>query len=551
MEYKQHYNLQIANMVDRALKKKKYDKFFKGMIKEATMRKAYEFDMPFDEVMSEISNIYRNVDRIEFVDSDSDSILVNGMMCYGVYHYNSKLIVLNREYYKNQLLQNNQSLEDVSMALFETMVHELQHAAQDRYDGTSGLSNDRNGNYYGDGGTEVHVETISNRLVYPRDANTSQNYRNETDGYTDITFVANIMAATFGATEKEYLYYSNKGRSGIEEFLQNISKSPEEYERNRNVYSSLETNLNTLYNLGYNEKLTTTEERSELTTQVLHNIYNKSLENIDKRLSCMDTDKINSEEISHFQYDKMKVDKIMLDTTRYYKKLNRINDMQDAFIVNEADDLLMTIGEKLLNLDSAIKGKQEFEQRGSEYFQTTIAHILDGNLNKHEFFIKEYFPNFYTEITKNKERVADKMTENLQFSTKLMEEDFDGGKVWDNSELLELIGKRLLKEIKHSENIKLFEYKGEGGKTYIQGNPKQSFLSRIKNLYYSFRNRNLDKLEEGAYASQKASHEYKEPENTLGYIEVDDETKKRIENMPINSNKELSKDNSQNSLDEK
>lgn len=201
------------------------------MLPEIFLRRAYELELSPEQFDKELETFKSQIRSITFEDSDK----FDSPHTEGVCSFENKAIMINRDYYSNSLY-DGASIEEIAQEIFGTLAHEVHHASVDDL----------------------------------------QHYRAETDGYGDITFSANIYAATFGMTEKQFLEEANKGRNNLMQVIESRAT-------NLNRVVAIERNLDCLYNLNYEAESFDYVQAMDIRRQALTGIYAYSIAELTSR----------------------------------------------------------------------------------------------------------------------------------------------------------------------------------------------------------------------------------------------------------------------------
>ena len=218
---------------------------FSPLLVDVMLRRFAEFDFSNQEIYKDMLSLVNNLRGINIGQMPNDS-----PNAAGVYFYDERKITLSEDYIKKA-----KTPEDFER-LYEIFTHEAFHAlARDEY-GNSKISKK---NSYTDVAyhslEEAIVEKAADRCVYGRrwnEANSPFFHQNEF-GYSDITYITDIIEAAYGVTEKAFLKHAIQGRTNVEEFLSDISGEREE--DTLDYLDRIELNYASLHNALYRNKL--------------------------------------------------------------------------------------------------------------------------------------------------------------------------------------------------------------------------------------------------------------------------------------------------------
>lgn len=187
---KLYYNNNLDKLLSMYITRERYGDFA-IILKDIFHRRAYEFDFSNEHMLDEVMRFANNVQKVSFVPQSEMSF----ERAMGVYMSAEREIRLSQDYFANCEISLTE--EQFGEKMFETLTHEVYH----------GISNDKNGiglTYYnylhrqweGTALDEVFTETAANRASIARTPEDAERYRSDTDGYPDITFATNLLAAS-------------------------------------------------------------------------------------------------------------------------------------------------------------------------------------------------------------------------------------------------------------------------------------------------------------------------------------------------------------------
>lgn len=187
---KLYYNDNLNRILSQYITYQKYGDFA-VILKDIFHRRAYEFEFSNEHILDEVMNFVNNVQKVSFVPRGEMSF----ERAMGVYMPAEHEIRLNQDFFANCEITLPE--EQFGEKMFETLTHEVYHGIGDRKSGT-GLTyyNYLRGQWDGTALDEVFVETAANRASIARKPEDAEHYRSDTDGYPDITFATNLLAAS-------------------------------------------------------------------------------------------------------------------------------------------------------------------------------------------------------------------------------------------------------------------------------------------------------------------------------------------------------------------
>lgn len=440
METKDIRNSTYEKLVKKALRGKKIDPTFKAVLPEIFLRRAYELELSEEDFTRELDNFSRSVERIRFADEST----FENPNSYGHQDYNRKEICLNRDAY-SKMLDRGIPLEDVCEIMFSYLTHEVFHAMECREDGCTGFMyyDAQTGNFYGTSFTEVFTETTANRCSKSRTAYDAQHYRAQTDGYSDITFISNIIAATFGKTEKEILQAAAKGRYGLQECILAGISNEEIARRAINTLNAFELHSDMLHQLNYNRDEISASgiDISFVRAQTLKNIYEISLREMNSQIE--ETQSITHPVgfIAAHKYRKDKVKCIMQDTMEQYKSYGFISPDEEQYIHDNVNGLALELSHRIIDMDVVQRNAYKFASH-DEYAQAFFL-AKDNQIRQYtEWYNSKYDLGISRDVHSTRG-----FTDNLEQDMYVFREDFDSGKQWDNDTIINKMKIQVYKEL--------------------------------------------------------------------------------------------------------
>jgi len=427
MDYKDYRNEENLKLIRMKLKQKRYDPEWQDLLEDVFLRRVYELDQPIRDLKSDLDNFVSTIDTIRFAPRE----IFRKENTMGHCDYNNREICLNRGYFISMSMRGI-SAEKISETMYDTFAHEVGHAAGKNFF-RHGLYKNSNGEYEGVALDEVFVETTANRCSQNRTVEDIKRYRAETDGYGDITFVSNILAATYGKTEKEILKVGTRGRK---ELINLLMKDSTDKDRATKSFDLIEDNLNLLYNAVYKEDGVKDENAVK---SALSGIYENSIWELSKQLE--DTKDINDIKlfIADMVYRRSKIEKIMEDIIDENVKYGRISNRDAGNIYTDAEICRIDIAIKMTNIDNINRKRQDF---APEDFAHAITLAARGEIDKYSEWYKQ---NYGIDISKRVD-LEDDITDELEYAKYVIREDFDNGKQWDNSRVINIIYDKFYEE---------------------------------------------------------------------------------------------------------
>lgn len=387
---KPYYNQAIEAELIQIIPYKKY-KEFAMLLRDIFHRRAYEFGLSDQEILAEARNFVKNVDTIEFAPKEE----MSEENSVGGYAVVNKAIKLNQDYYMNE--ENNTKTSDFSLAMYSTLVHEVYHAINDYSSdrGFMGLSyfDASKEMWVGSALDEVFTETAANRASYGKKIEDADRFRSETDGYGDITFSTNLLAAALGLTEKDILKAGIQHRGKLEEIVKGqFFRNPEFENRAWNYYvGNFEQALDTIYNVNYKEDKDTPKEqemKKSLLISGLATLFDTTYRLANFQIG-QELQDVSSEFADSVEYRFRKIEKIMADTMNAYSARYEFSKEEIDAVYQAVNEARMGLGNRVvgLNLIARESGKitdytERFKQvsyakRGLTFLKENIEILRD------------------------------------------------------------------------------------------------------------------------------------------------------------------------------
>ena len=521
---KPYYNQAIEAELIQIIPYKKY-KEFSMLLRDIFHRRAYEFGLSDQEILAEARNFVKNVDTIEFAPKEE-----MGRESYmGVYFSSNKAIKLNQDYYMKQ--EDNRNTSVFSLSMYSTLVHEVYHAINDYSSdrGFMGLSyfDPSKEMWVGCALNEVFTETAANRASYGKKIEDADKFRSETDGYGDITFSTNLLAAALGVTEKDILKAGIQHRGKLEEIVKSqFLMNPKFGNRAWDYYvGNFEQALDTIYNVGYKEEESTPKEQDMKKSLIISGLT--ALFDTTYRLANFQIGQ-ELQDVSHELADSVdhrfrKIEKIMTDTMKAYSARYNFSKEEINAVYNAVNEARMGLGNRVvaINLISRERGKitDPKERANQESYAKRGYTFLKENL--------EVLENVYG-IQRPEEigyTGALGVTADLSYENYILKEDYDQGFVWDNEPVEAIIYRIYCNEMKEkglrtdeyytmqtmpTEEIPTVKPEGKCGSDNkeAKGGFFYKMVNRIRDSIIAFKNRRILPLPEGHNGKQDDRSDY-------------------------------------------
>ncbi len=525
---KKYYNENISEIVNEWITEERYGDLT-PIIKDIIYRRAYEYEINEEDVRVEVESFVQNVKTIEFVHKDDERILEKAM---GVYSQPSRAIILNADYFSG--LEANVSQEEFGTQLYETLTHEVYHALSDQ-NGCMGLEyyDYKTNEWKGIALNEVFTETAANRACITRTSEDAEKYRSETQGYTQLTFVTNFLAASLKCTEKEILSAGIKNMAELMNLFYSRFPNNKACKSFEDYFNSIEASLDILYNTSYNQDSQMSEDERQANMEIRASALKKLYKTTFKLASCQianDEVEVSDNYSSHVVYRFSKMDRIMKDSLATFEQYGEITcEMKEQILAD-------TIAErdKLATQVSQINDivAQSYKIENNLVVEKLKNAAQKGKLANYTRYLNKSGIQLHNCDSNNIGSYISQLTDSLSVTRYIIKEDFDDGKKWNNSQVssimkrvfddrLEELGKRDTKPLPVIEDV-------EQDATVEEKGIFTKLRDSVKNIIVRFKNRNQKKLENknqeyytnGGYYASLATNKF-EQENKLSQYTVD------------------------------
>lgn len=429
-------NAEIKKLLDKYVTEEKYHEF-KPILDEIIQRRAFEFNLPINQVRIEIGYMVANIDKIVFAESEEFS----GPTVAGVYKSNQKEISINKAVVKNienyyamlvdGIFDGERAEKMIKQAtgkeLFETLAHEVFHAITDFGNGIIGISH----NYTWPGGmqsiegvhlNEVITESAASRIVNNKKSEDIKQGFSKTLGYEHLTFITNMLANAIGVSEKELL---KAGITNRKEFLDLYYSKFQNEDRVAafNVLRSIENSIfyavKTWKNIP-NE----TKYQAEHIANIYNNLYRLAY------LQVLSENKnITPELVGEIFYRNQKMTSIMVNSTNYFLQKGFISQEDVPLIADKIKDFRDRFHKQALDLNDVYNNKIPMGTDEYKYAQK-------GELG---FYLKYFEPERYPTYeqrdwqTRDNEIINSPEIGYVKYLDKLRDDDFSQHVEWDKS----------------------------------------------------------------------------------------------------------------------
>ena len=235
-------NVSLISYLEYNIKPMEIGEVYKPMLIDILARRAYEYQLTPEEVRQDVVSLWESLSKIDVKECKNKKTL-------GQYSVKRKAISISPKVVENA--KNNDDLR----ILYETLTHEVYHA----------LSRDKHGNdrlsprpnkitgHYNFALKEAIIERAADRTVYDRAGESSAPYYHPySQGYSSTTFIVDVLCATYGVSEKEFLRNAIMGRDRLAQFL--APHGRESVWETEHFLDEIEISLTRMHNVLYLDK---------------------------------------------------------------------------------------------------------------------------------------------------------------------------------------------------------------------------------------------------------------------------------------------------------
>lgn len=205
----------------------------------------------------------------------------------GLAMYTEKKIIISKDILKKQEQIGKYEL------LAHILDHEIDHMLLKRMKGIRSAL------------TESITEVASSRTSFGKDKRNIKKYKEETLGYSNLTFGANILAAAMGKSEKEFLKlaYGDKIYETVVKQMQSESLAEK-------FLDGINQEIEKIRSASENKNITN-EERKEIQTKAYHALYIRGKEYLNMRIGMLEIDENIGEVAENLKYSSNKLTQIL------------------------------------------------------------------------------------------------------------------------------------------------------------------------------------------------------------------------------------------------
>lgn len=428
MNEKPYYNKAIDDDLRRIIPRQKFGDFT-VILQDIFHRRAYEFGFSEQEILEQARNFASRVHAIRFVPASE----MSSETAMGVYYPNQE-IRLNQDYYLRQESRVGSELE-FGEALYETLTHEVYHAINDYSElGYLGVSYSARDGWRGTALNEIITETAADRATISRTAEDAEKWRRDTDGYSDITFATNLLAASLGVTEKQLLHDGLQDRRALNNLIMSQFPTRKHGEiAQKKYFEAFETALDSVYNIEYKSERATNQTEWEMKRSMLKGalagLYDSVYELAGYQMA-VDERPITQEVSGEAEHRFAKMERIIADSMQYFSKTHDFTQQDVKEIYESIKDSRNRVANQVIGIDLLRKQGAKITNPRDYAKLVNMARngtIFNGNNPKR---INERYGITFPRYIGHME--ASSITMDMEYSSHILREDFDDGMQWDN-----------------------------------------------------------------------------------------------------------------------
>ena len=329
-------NPKLKEYLEYYISQMSVDEVYHPLLVDILMRRAHEFNLRPEEIQQDVSSLVNNLNTIRI------GRMPEGYeTAAGIYSSVDKEIVLEAgfvEKYKND--KNYQSL-------FEVLTHEIYHVLSRDENGFDRLASQNSlTGYYNSTLLEAIVEKSADRTVFSRGDNdkNAPYYHQNRFGYTNITFITDALAASYGVTEKNFLRNAILGRDKITGFLDKVSR--QEPGSAMKFFDEIEVNFAVLHKnfYGKDENNNPIKPNAEEVLDTMKSMYRLCEWKMQERMRDVDIVSIDQAEMvsEFFKYNHNKLFLVMKNASKEFEA-GLGNDLENKFLDGTYDQRMVTL----------------------------------------------------------------------------------------------------------------------------------------------------------------------------------------------------------------
>ena len=286
---------------EKRISEMEVDDSLKPILVDILMRRSLEYELNKEEIERDLNRLNNNVEEI-IVDDNK------GKDWGGLHNNFEKTIRIGSSYLE---LLNKENKEYFQNMLYETLTHEIYHALS--YDENNGKSNLEGEKWETSRPLhEIIVEKAADRAALKKqnDKYVLPYEVNRTGGYSESTFITDIIEAIYGMSEKEFLSSAIKGgkENLIRTMANKVNENPKETQKFMN---DIETPFNVqFYSMYYKESNMAKPEDAKKAMADIYKVSIKKMNNLiqNKKIDNLEDAK---EYVENLKYNYAKLNDVM------------------------------------------------------------------------------------------------------------------------------------------------------------------------------------------------------------------------------------------------
>ena len=427
-------------------------------------------------------------------------------MCSGFYYRSFKKININYDFIQTCFERGKKTESDIFTTMYETLTHEVYHGIS-KQGKILGLTESSRREIYGIALNEIFNENAADRTVYTA-RNEEEKLKRKTNGYSEITFLVDLLSASLGIDDKIML------KSGIQnrEKLYNVLKrNYSEYDFNKNILSKfqgIETNLDMIYNCIYGDTIDPCLKF--YSNSLYENIYSLASNN----LKCNNTE-LDSQYVQTIVKSYHNLDFLINESLEQFISKKCISPQSAKNIKENLKDLKIDYLKQVTDIIKFVKIKSQIQDEEFELYAKDFA--KHGELSKESDIIKSVFgvEIIDDDIEKRKTCIENEIQ-------KYKNQEYSENE-WDNKEIIKQMKKIYndkTMEIQQKENKLIYRFfrkiKNSRGQKFLQYTQNDEIYKENKKIFDEKYKVDIKNIKEISNVNQKNVEKTKnEPKNDV------------------------------------
>lgn len=373
-------NTRLKEYLEYYISQMSVDEIYHPLLVDILMRRAYEFNLRPEEIQQDVSSLINNLNTIRI-----GKMPEGYESAAGIYSSVDKEIVLEEGFVEKYKKDKNYQ------GLFEVLTHEIYHALSRDEDGFDRLASQNSlTGYYNSTLLEAIVEKSADRTVFSRGKNdkNAPYYHQNYFGYTNITFITDALAASYGVTEKNFLRQAILGRDRITGFLDKISG--QEPGSAMDFFDGIEVNFAVLHKnfYGRDENNNPIKPNEKEVLDSMQSMYRLCEWKMQERMQDVNITSIEQAEMvaEFFKYNHNKLFLVMKNAVKGFESTLG-NDLTTKFLDGTYDQRNVTLS-RISDFSQILENRDKF--RSEEELLRLINLAMSGNLGEDEVERLEY-----------------------------------------------------------------------------------------------------------------------------------------------------------------